>query len=286
MTYSRALNYRQPAYRSPSGPEFNPLVSAKHPVPEVMNGTIDLRALSREQRRGLLEGPTITLTGGGNFPGQAHKHAFTATSLWANNRIQSRGVTSVLELPLSAARADMQALKVMIGWISTLGGYKLCAVPMGANAVEACKIYHAATVLDMRTHVFHIAAYFHGYIDDQSTFPTNDELNAMQAAFHPDTKVYKHLVKDLAHRRHKKQIPDTEDFTAYLKTQSTLSHAMDDIDAKFIAERKVAKKAAQDQRKKRLVEDRREEKKYHREEFEAVLKAAHGGRVAGYGMAV
>ncbi|KAF2450036.1 hypothetical protein P171DRAFT_351741 [Karstenula rhodostoma CBS 690.94] len=254
-----------------------------------MTGTVDIRTLSREERRGLLAGPKVTLTRGGSFFAEVHKRAFMATSMWANGRIQARGTISVLELPPSASRADTQALKIVIGWLSSLGGDNIRPIPMGANTVEACKIYHAATALGMRLHVSHIAAYFHSYIEDHSTIPTYEELDAMQAAFHPDTKVYKHLVKDLAHRRHKKQIPDMKDFEAYLKKQPTLARALDEIDAKYIADRKAAKEAVKAHLRERRADERRadeKEEQRRREEFEAGLKAARGGRAGGYGMGV
>ncbi|KAL5374603.1 hypothetical protein DPSP01_011785 [Paraphaeosphaeria sporulosa] len=283
-----AMN-KQTAPINPMALEFNPLVSAKHPVAEVMKGPVDLRELSREQRCGLLEGPNITLTRGGNRFAEVPKRAFMAVSGWANDCIQSRGTTSVLELVPSAARADPQALKTIIGWMSVAywGGNKVRAIPMGNNTVEACKIYHAATVLDMRPHVSHIAAYFHAYMDDHSTIPTFNELDAMQGAFHPDTPVYKHLVKDLARRRHKKEIPNKEEFAAYLTNHNTLARAMDEVDAKYMAERKAAKEAAIAEHKKRIIEERRaKEEKRSIDEFEASLKAARGGRVGGYGMGV
>ncbi|KAL5385913.1 hypothetical protein PMIN06_007997 [Paraphaeosphaeria minitans] len=263
---------------NPTAPEFNPLVSAKHPVHKVMKGTVNLRALSREERRGLLEGPKITLTISGNRFAEVYKRAFMATSAWANARIQSRDTTSVLDLVPSAARADPQALKVVVGWMSVAFwcANKVRAIPMGKNTVEACKIYHAATVLDMRRHASHIAAYFHGYIDDHSTIPTFDELHAMQAAFHPDTPVYQHLALDLARRRYKKQFPDMEELDAYLTKHKALARAMDALDAKYVAERK-----------QRIAKERHIKNEKHRTEyFEAGLKAARGGRVGGYGMGI
>ncbi|KAL1600733.1 hypothetical protein SLS60_007121 [Paraconiothyrium brasiliense] len=276
---------------NPLASEFNPLISAKAPVPEVMNGCVNLRRLSYEERRGLLEGPLITLTLNGNFIARVYKRVFMAVSLWANNRIKDRTTTTVLALPTSASRADPKALKTVIGWMSLayIGAAKLRGIPMGQNTVEACKVYHAATALDMRPHVSHIAAYFHTYIDDQTTLLGYHELDAILRSFTPDTAVFKHLAKDLAHRRHKGKIPDLKQFTAYLEKNTSLSRAMDAVDEGYAAERKKKREAAQAAAHARYLKACEEEhrsmtEKRRCDQFVANLSAARGGRSGGYGM--
>ncbi|KAJ4360991.1 uncharacterized protein N0V89_001560 [Didymosphaeria variabile] len=278
---------------NPLAADHNPLVSAKTPVHEVMNGCVDLRQLSHEERRGLLEGPMVTLTLNGNFIARVHKRVLMAVSLWANNRIQDRATTTVLALPASASRADRKALKTVIGWMSMayVGAVKLRGIPMGQNTVEACKIFHAATALDMRPHVSHIAAYFHTYINDQNTLLGYEELDAILRSFAPDTPVFKHLAKDLAHRHHKGKVPDMKEFTAYLKKNPDLSRAMIEVDKGYAAARKEKREAAQAAARVKYSEARKEERRLmteqrRREDFEANLSAARGGRSGGYGMGI
>ena len=268
------------------------LLDPKVPIQQTLHSTIDIRAYPADLRKGLLAGPVVTIVRNKIPIAQVPKRAFMATSEFGHKAILENPAAKEIALPSSAARLDAKALSTVFGWLSPKCiGQNVRPISQGQNTVEACKILHVATVLGMRMYTAHICAYFHAYINDQAVLLGYQELTALLAAIDSKDPLFKHLAKDLSHRRHAKMIPDPEDFAKYLKTQPALASAMDAIDEKHNKERKAK---AQEKRAAykaaahvQYQEERRANAEKRRQErFMVQLQEARGGRAGGYGMGV
>ncbi|KAF2875729.1 hypothetical protein BDV95DRAFT_654614 [Massariosphaeria phaeospora] len=217
--------------------ESNAVTEAPSPKPPA---SLDVTTMSKETRRSLLEGPTISVfVGGALIRKKVPILALGATSSHFKEALQgANNLPEQIDLP----NFDFRSVKIVLNALTTeagIGGDDCVPIDAGANFVADYRIYQVClgfgaekeskNALDRMRDTITARMLSHEEIGIVLEGVTTE--NCEQDA------LFMHLAHNLCHRRFKKQIPNIGTFEKYLTKRPVLKEATLQIDHMHKAKR-------------------------------------------------
>lgn len=254
-------------------------------IQDLLKNSADVTQLDPQARKILTEGPTVQIRLGAEIIHERYpKRLFMVLSTIAKDYFKKNILAT--QVVLRHGCADKHALKTILRSTTSkrfLNKQNIRAAPVMQSFIDAVKVYGAGIALGMREHVEHLAINLRNTIANHNRLLAYEELDILQTLPSSDP-VFQHAALVLATLRHKKEIPDVDEFTEYLRTHRALSDAMDKHDAPHIAGRKARAKeqrqAAQQVARAAYVaqlKKEQQEKDAKLAELRGVLKERKGG---------
>lgn len=217
---------------------YDALTDKNTPI-AVLGGTVDVEVLSPAQLKGLLNGPKADIFVGDKLAFRnAPIRALMAWSHSMNARFTDNPLVRKVTLDKSI---DIDAVQIILKTTITptgMGGEKVVSVVKGVTLKQRILIYQAGVALGMNERAKYHGDHLKHYIS--KNLAPYDVLNLVIKSIPANDPVFRHLAKNLAYRRYKGTILDTEEFGAWLKKHGELSKAMNEADAPYKELRKAA----------------------------------------------
>ncbi|KAI4651839.1 hypothetical protein J4E93_002035 [Alternaria ventricosa] len=243
--------------------------AAQSPSSPVIDQPIDnLLEMIRAQRQALLQGPRVTIYIGDTSVEGISKRAAMAASTALNKYFTANPQSH--EYVFSRGQIHPGAVRLLlIGWMQeTCNEFEAYAVPAQKTFGEDVALLRAARLLGMERYCSHIHAGYVEYLKTQ--LPSYEEIIAVeQNATSDKDPLWTAMVNHLCHDRHKRLLPDPEDFAAFLEKHTRLRNAMESADIFF---RGMAKKQVDDREKQREKERRQRWERNQAEKHERIAK--------------
>ncbi|KAI4932537.1 hypothetical protein J4E85_002935 [Alternaria conjuncta] len=243
--------------------------SALSPSSTVIDQPIDnLLEMIRAQRQALLQGPRVTIRIGDTSVEGISKRAAMAASTVLHKHFTANPHSH--EYVFSRGQIHPGAVRLLlIGWMQeTCNEFEAYAVPAQKTFGEDVALLRAARLLGMERYCSHIHAGYVEYLKTQ--LPSYEEIIAVeQNATSDKDPLWTAMVNHLCHDRHKRLLPDPEDFAAFLEKHTRLRNAMESADNFF---RGMAKKQVDDREKEREKERRQRWERNQAEKHERIAR--------------
>ncbi|KAG9190852.1 hypothetical protein G6011_08940 [Alternaria panax] len=199
----------------------------------VVNQALDnLLEMIRPQRRGLLQGPHITIHVGDTSVTDIPKRAAMAASSVLHKHFVANPES--LEYCFSRGQIHPGAVRfLLIGWMrETCNEFEAYAIPAQKTFGENVAILRAARLLGMERYCRHILISYVDYLKTQ--LPSYEEISAVEQNTTSDKDpLWTAMVNHLCHDRFKGLIPNAEEFEAFLENHTRLKKAMESADNFF-----------------------------------------------------
>ncbi len=197
----------------------------------------NLFVMIRQQRKTLLEGPRISVHFGKLMVDDIPKRAAMAASPVLNEYFTKNPQRITYRISISNVLITTDAVQYILKtWMhETCVTFEAFAVPLQPTMTEDLAILRASTALGMENYTDDILQYYVRYF--KSNLPTYEEIVTLeQHARSRQDPLWKIMVRRLCHLRYKKNIPDPDDFAAFLEDHEKVKIEMEKQD-KFLRER-------------------------------------------------
>jgi hypothetical protein len=250
VSASSTVSYAETA-QSPSQKTTNSIKSNADapPQPKVLcespaTGTMveqpldNLYLMIRQQRLSLLGGPLITIyIGDIELTGIFKRLAMACCSVLSKHFAKFPESLEYRFAPDSIAPAAVAYL--LVKWAKDMSqDFETYAVPMQGSFAKDVALLRASRLLGMEPYTKHMLNTYIHYLKESLPSYQEIEIVELNATSEKDP-LWTHMVNHLCHDRHKKLIPDPENFAHFLEEHPRLKEAMEKADFYFAS---VAKK--------------------------------------------
>ncbi|ORX99479.1 hypothetical protein BCR34DRAFT_495336 [Clohesyomyces aquaticus] len=213
----------------------------------------DLMNMIQPKRQKMLAGAQITVWIGDEAVRGIAKRAAMAASSTLNAHFKENPLS--LEYRFPENHLSCEAVKhLLVDWMnSTCKPFEAFPVQLNNDWRKDIAILRASRFLGMEHYTKDILTYWVRYFSWY--LPHYEEISVVEKnATSEKDPLWTNMVNNLAHRRHKAIIPDTLQFTEFVREHPRLSKALDDADAHFGCQRMERQAKLDAERQKREAE--------------------------------